>query len=121
MSRDTGLDYLLDLNGFEVREDNGYWYRFKARKVAVTKERPHGIRYSLTLHDNHNQRIFGMDNAHALPKVHGKNKKYSARIIQYDHVHHDQSDMGVPYHFENAEKLVRDFLNRVNKILKEIE
>jgi len=117
MGRDTGLDYLLDLNGFEVREDNGYWYRFEARKVTVTKERPHGIRYSLTLHDNHNQRIFGMDNAHALPKPKGKKKKYATRVIQYDHVHHNQNDAGMFYHFESAEKLVRDFISRVNKIL----
>ncbi len=117
MSRDTGLDYLLDLNGFEVREDNGYWYRFEARKVAVTKGRPHGICYSLTLHDNHNQRIFGMDNAHALPKLKSSKKKYAARVVRYDHVHQNQNDAGEPYHFESAEKLVRDFISRVNKIL----
>jgi len=113
MSRDTGLDYLLDLNGFEVREDNGYWYRFEVRKVAATNERPHGIRYSLTLHDNHNQRIFGMDSAHALPKALGRSKKYSARITKYDHVHQDRNDSGMPYHFESAEKLVMDFLNEI--------
>ena len=119
MSRDSGLDYLLDLNGFEVREDNGYWYRFEARKVVATKERPHGIRYSLTLHDNHNQRIFGMDNAHALPKAKSNKKKYAARIVNYDHSHKNQNDMGEPYHFESAAKLVSDFLKQVNKILEE--
>lgn len=64
---DNGLDVLLDLNGTEYTEENGYWYKIEAWRVKVTKERPHGIRYNLTLHNNYNKRIIGFDNAHLPP------------------------------------------------------
>ena len=118
MTRNTDLDTLLALNNTEYHEENGYWYKIEARKVAVTTERPHGIRYSLTLHDNHNQRIFGIDNAHAPPK---QKKKYSAQVIEYDHLHNDKNDKGTAYHFESADNLISYFFKRINKILNEIE
>ena len=62
-----------------------------------------------------------LDNAHALPKLKSSKKKYAARVVRYDHVHQNQNDTGVPYHFESAEKLVRDFISRVNKILNALE
>ena len=50
--RDPCLDTLLDLNGqVMVLDENGdYWVEFKVRLVPVTRERPHGLNYSLTLH-----------------------------------------------------------------------
>ena len=40
------------------------WVKFDSWRVDPTAEIPHGIRYSLTLHDRFNHRILGYDNAH---------------------------------------------------------
>lgn len=46
----TGLDYLLGLDGnIEFQNDDGYWVKMDVARVAVTPERPHGIKYSLYL------------------------------------------------------------------------
>ena len=118
MKRDFGLDTLLNFDGFESHYPNGYWYKIKAKEVPVTKERPHGIRYTLTFHDNHGMRIFGIDNKH-VPE--NKRKGYHGQIIEFDHVHNDQHDKGTAYAFINAEKLLKDFWNRIDKILDELE
>lgn len=45
--KDTGLDYLLGIDGnIEVQNEDGYWVKMEVSRVAVTTERPHGIRYS---------------------------------------------------------------------------
>src|SRR5664279_3591445 len=63
----TGLEYLLGLDGnIEVQNDAGYWVKMEVSSVAVTAERPHGIRYSLTLHAPDNTRLIGFDNAHCV-------------------------------------------------------
>lgn len=119
MKSDIGLEILLSLDGTEYTEENGYWFKIEATKVDVSKERPHGIRYNLTLHDNYNQRILGFDNAHAVKaKQHGY---YSGTIVSYDHVHHSIKDKGVPYEFKNAEQLLNDFLKEVNVILSKLD
>ena len=50
--RDPGAEVLLDLDGqvFVVDAKGGYWVRFSVNRVASTPERPHGLKYSLTLH-----------------------------------------------------------------------
>jgi hypothetical protein len=85
--------------------------------TAVSKERPHGIRYSLSFHDNHNTRIFGMDNAH-IPK--NKRKGFHGQIVEFDHVHRNKNDKGTAYIFISAEKLMTDFLERVDEIIAEL-
>jgi len=57
--KDVSLETLLDLDGEIFPMDNGYWTKFEANKVEPTKQIPHGIRYSLTLHDRNNNRILG--------------------------------------------------------------
>ena len=113
MKRDTGLDTLLSMDGYEFIYDNGYRWKITARKVEKTEERPHGIRYNMTFHDDRGVRIFGMDNKH-VPK--NRRKGYKGRIVVYDHVHMDENDKGTPYAFKSAEKLLTDFLNRVKQI-----
>lgn len=118
MKSDIGLEVLLSLDGTEYTEENGYWYKIEVSKVEPTKERPHGIRYNLTLHDNYNQRILGFDNAHVVKaKKHGY---YTGTIVSYDHIHRSIKDKGVPYEFENAQQLLTDFLNEVNSILSNL-
>lgn len=73
MERDSALDYLLSLHGETVYRDDGYWWKVEAWEVKPTSSIPHGIRYNLTLHDRHNTRVFGMDNAHGIkPPKKGK-------------------------------------------------
>jgi hypothetical protein len=66
--RDPSLDGLLDLDGqvLMIDEDAGYWVKFEVRVVAATRERPHGLDYSMTLHGEDNERLVGFDNAHAV-------------------------------------------------------
>ena len=118
MKSDIGLEVLLSLDGTEYTEENGYWYKIEASRVDPTKERPHGIRYNLTLHDNYNQRILGFDNAHAVKaKKHGY---YTGVIMSYDHVRRSIKDKGLPYEFKDAQQLLNDFLNEVNSVLNKL-
>lgn len=66
MDEHNGLDYILSLHGTRVNREDGYWWKIEAWTVTQTAFIPHGIRYNLTLHDNHNTRVFGIDNAHAI-------------------------------------------------------
>ncbi len=118
MESDFGLDNLLELDGTEYTEENGYWYKIEATRVEPTKERPHGIRYSLTLHDNYNQRIMGFDNAHAITVK--QKGRYSGRIIKYDHIHKSIKDKGTFYEFVSAEQLLNDFFKEVNSIMDKL-
>jgi hypothetical protein len=49
--RDPIIDVLLDLDGqvLVVDAKGGYWVRFSVNRVTSTPERPHGLKYSLTL------------------------------------------------------------------------
>lgn len=67
---DKTLENLLELDGvrFVIDEKLGLWVKFEVRKVQIHKHRPHGIKYSLTLHDRYNNRLLGFDNAHSIKK-----------------------------------------------------
>ena len=118
MKRDTGLDTLLGMDDYRFVYPNKYWWKIEAYLVEPSKERPHGIRYALTVHNARGTRIFGMDNAH-VPK--NKRKGYHGRIVEYDHVHVDENDKGTAYAFVDAETLMADFFKRVNEIIIELE
>lgn len=115
MQKDHGLETLLDLDGVVIEQTQGFWVKFEVTRAEVTLHRPHGIRYSLTLHDRYGQRVMGYDNAHAikLPQKY----KYVGQKIEYDHHHRHSSDKGVPYEFESAFQLLEDFFNSVDEIL----
>lgn len=118
MRRDTGLDTLLGLDGSIIDQGDGYWIHIKVRLLEQpSEERPHGISYSLTLHDPSNRRILGFDNAHAIKRT-GR-KKYSGRRLEYDHRHRGLKDKGAPYEFVDAYQLPEDFVIEVDKVLKE--
>ena len=78
-SRVSGLAYLLGLDGnIEVQNNEGYWVKMEVSSVKITPERPHGIRYSLTLHAPDNTRLIGFDNAHAV-KPEGSSFKHAGK------------------------------------------
>ena len=117
MNRDTGLDTLLDLDGSIIDQGDGYWVKIEVKLLGKpSDERPHGISYSLTLHDPCNQRILGFDNAHAIKS--SRKKKYAGRRVEYDHKHRNLKDKGTPYEFVDAYQLLKDFFNETDKTLR---
>lgn len=119
--RDTGLDYLLGLDGeIQVQNVEGYWVKFAVALVDETPERPHGIRYSLTLHDPDGNRLMGFDNAHGGIRPVGSKFKHAGKTYAFDHRHRNATDEGVLYEFDTAYKLVEDFYLEVDRVLKEI-
>lgn len=119
MERGPVLDALLDLNGSILDQGDGYWIKFEVRRVESSPQIPHGIRYSLSLHEPFGKRILGYDNAHGVKQ--GKSGRYKGRILAYDHKHRHMSDKGIPYAFQDAQQLISDFFDDVDKALEEIK
>lgn len=112
------LDSLLELDGMVIQQAGGYWTKFEVRRLNnITETRPHGIRYSLTLHDRYGIRMMGFDNAHAV-KTSKKGKSRGQKT--YDHHHRYTNDEGVPYEFVDAYQLLQDFWAAVDKTLKKL-
>jgi len=82
---DTSLITLLDLNGEIFPMDNGWWTKIEAYRVEPNQNIPHGIRYSLTLHDRYNKRIKDLT-THTLTDRREKNTEHvkSHGIINTD-------------------------------------
>ena len=116
--RQSELDTLLDLHGEILVQERGYWIKIEAWTIEPTQGVPHGIRYSLTLHDPKGTRVLGYDNSHAVKP--GK-KGFGGQRHEYDHVHRHAKDKGVPYEFSSAGQLLTDFFAEVDKVLKEIK
>lgn len=117
--RDPALDTLLDLDGSILDQQDGYWIKIDARLVNASREIPHGIRYSLTLHEPYGKRLLGYDNAHGVKPP--KKFKHAGRIWCFDHVHRHATDHGIPYEFCDAQQLFVDFFRDVDRILKEVK
>lgn len=120
-SKETGLDYLLGLDGsIEFQNDDGYWVKMDVARVPVTVERPHGIKYSLTLHAPNSTRLIGFDNAHGGVKPEGSRFLHAGKKHPYDHKHRSATDAGVLYEFDTAYQLLSDFYAEVDRVLKEV-
>ncbi len=113
---DYGLETLLDLNGVTLVIDpaNQHWVKFIVCRVPCTRERPHGLSYSLTLHDSKGERLIGIDNAHAISTKRGITW---VRRAKHDHIH--QLRTIKPYEYTNAADLLADFWGEVDKLMKE--
>lgn len=114
--RDPTLDVLLDLDGFSVVFESGCWAKCRVWLIEPDEERPHGIRYELTLHDRTGRRLLGFDNAHAVGRPGGR---FVEQPRVYDHVHRGTKDPGQPYEFTGSGRLVEDFWKAVEKVLNE--
>ena len=108
------LDTLLNLDGEVFMMDDGYWVKFEAKRAAPSPAIPHGVRYSLTLHDKNNTRVVGFDNAHAIKTK--SRKRFSGRKVTWDHKHHLETVE--PYEFESAGQLLEDFWEAVDRQIK---
>jgi hypothetical protein len=119
--RVQGLDYLLGLDGnIEFQNEAGYWVKMEVARVPPTPERPHGIKYSLTLHAPDNVRLMGFDNAHGGVRPTGAHFKHAGKTYPYDHRHRHATDVGVHYEFESAYRLLSDFYAEVDRVLNEV-
>ena len=92
----------------------GYHIRFEIKRIAATPIRPHGLRYSFTLHGPDNKRLIGFDNAHP---VSPKGSRFNPKAVAADHWHRNETDDGRPYDFIDAEHLIEDFFNEVERVL----
>lgn len=117
MQIDYTLDTLLDLDGLTFHRDDGLWWKIQVKRINPTEFIPHGISYSLTLHNRYNTRIMGYDNSHAV-KPSGK-FKFAGQRLTYDHKHRHSSDKGIPYEFKNAQQLMDDFFAEIDRIVEE--
>lgn len=115
---DSGIVTLLELHGEILAQDDGYWIKIEAWRTAPSEGVPHGVRYSLTLHEPYGKRILGYDNAHAAKPP--RRLRYSGLRMPYDHKHRHADDEGVPYEFRDAHQLLSDFFEEVDRVLKEI-
>lgn len=119
MQIDYTLDTLLDLNGLIFHRDDGFWWKIEAKRIKPTEFIPHGISYSLTLHNKYGTRIMGYDNSHAVKPP--SKFKFAGQRLPYDHKHRHSSDKGIPYEFKNAQQLMDDFFSEVDRIAKELK
>ena len=112
----AGLDTLLELDGSVFEQDAGFWIKIEAKKVEASPHVPHGIKYSLTLHDRNGTRVLGYDNAHALKPKWKFN--HAGRRLTFDHKHRHRTDRGVTYAFSTGYRLLADFFDEVDVILR---
>ncbi len=114
--RDRSLDTLLDLDGQVLVVDpaGAHWVRFSVRRVPTTPEKPHGLDYSLSLHDEAGERLVGFDNAHPVRRSAGPGGRAHQR---HDHRHRLRTVR--PYDYRDAATLLADFWTEVDAVLKE--
>ena len=76
---------------------------------------PHGIKYSLTLHDRNGTRVLGYDNAHGLRQG---GRGFAGRRLVYDHKHRAATDRAIPYRFETPQQLLEDFFAETDRVIR---
>ncbi len=107
------LETLFDMVGIgEV--GGGYWYKIEAERVEPSGQRPHGVKYSLTLHAPAGDRLLGIDNAHGIAEGSGPGKK---RPVEWDHEHRGEATR--IYDYVSAADLLADFFALVDRVLDE--
>jgi uncharacterized protein DUF6516 len=113
---DDGRDYFLSLDRQWIGYEKEYWVTFRVRGVDASAERPHGFQYSLSLHDDKDDRVLGYNNAHGVDVATGPSRK-SRRPKAFDHINR-RGRSPVPYEFTTPYKLLEDFLADVDDILE---
>lgn len=103
---DEDMDRLLAFHRRRYWLTNGWSIWIRVWPIEPSTARPHGIRYSFSLHDVDGTRILGYDNAHAIPQQ-----------VEHDHWHRfRQMGRRVPYEFVDADTLVADFFSAVRRV-----
>jgi hypothetical protein len=113
---DHTLEFLIAFDGRIHHLEEGYWLKFDIKRVRTTKRRPHGLSYSFTLHAPDGTRLIGFDNAHSVAVA---GSRFKQRAQTTDHWHRAQGDIGTHYEFKDAETLLDDFFDEVERVLRE--
>ena len=114
MKGDRSLDTLLLLDGERFVVEGLFWVRFEVKQIAISPQKPHGLDYSLTLHDRNGRRLLGFDNAHPVKQGSGPGARTR---IAYDHQHKGQRVRF--YDYQDAATLLADFWTEVDLLLNE--
>lgn len=111
---DSSLDALLSLDGeiFVIDPTGDHWVKFEVKRIEVSPERPHGLRYSFTLHGRNSERLVGFDNAHPVSSGSGPGAR---RRAEFDHKHRLRTIK--PYQYADAASLLADFWKEVEAVL----
>lgn len=72
--------------------------------------------YSFTLHAPDGTRLVGFDNAHSVSRT---GSRFKRKPSANDHWHRTETDPGRPYEFKDAETLIDDFFDEVERVLDE--
>jgi hypothetical protein len=115
-SSDPTIENLLDLHREIFILERGYWATFRAIRVPPSSERPHGIQYALSLHDETDERVVGYDNAHPITTGTGPARR-STRTATADRRH--IRGKCTPYTYTSAAQLMADFWQDVSKVMEE--
>ena len=99
---------LLSLDGYEFQFARGYRVKIEAQPIAASSGRPHGVKYSLTLHDPDGRRLYGLDNAHG---IRGR--------PPFDHRHVYGGRRVVAYEYRGPVGLLEDFYREVERLLRQ--
>jgi len=110
------IEFLLAFDGHVHWLDQGYCLRFEIKRVETSRKRPHGLRYSFTLHDPGGKRLIGFDNPHGVAAM---GSRFNERQVAADHWHRTETDEGRPYAFIDADTLLADFFREVRRVLAE--
>lgn len=115
--RDHSLDTLLVLDGqtLFVDGEGRYWVKFEVSRCEVSTRKPHGLKYSLTLHNEAGERLVGLDNAHPVGSTRGPARRAGQ---QHDHKHRLRTIR--PDAYKDAATLLADFWTEVDAVLKEL-
>lgn len=117
VSDENALEFLLAFDGHVHHLEQGYWLRFVIRRGEATPQRPHGLRYSFTLHDRNGKRVMGFDNAHG---VSSRGARFRRPVVAHDHWHRTGDDAGRPYRFTSVDQLLTDFEAEVERVLGQL-
>jgi hypothetical protein len=110
------LEFLLAFDRQVHWLEQDYRLKFEIKRINPSAERPHGLRYSFTLHAPGGKRLIGFDNAH---RVRAKGSRYTKTATVADHWHRAEDDEGRPYEFIDADTLLADFFREVRRLLDE--
>ena len=110
--RNYSRDLLVSLHGTKyLYGEKGHSVQFVVSRVPAAKERPHGLKYSLTLHNEYLKRIAGHDNAHQVKTGKGPGGKR----VEYDHKH--RYNVIKHYKYIDEITLLEDYWSLVENVL----
>jgi hypothetical protein len=118
----TIIDLTMDLNsswpsmGAAIISKKAIGSGSRSSGSKLPRSGPHGLSYSFTLHAPDGTRLVGFDNAHGVPAT---GLLFKRRPQANDHWHRTENDPGRPYQFKDAETLIDDFFDEVERVLSE--